>query len=142
MIIYVRSADTQRSITQNGMIFLHWRPAPVCVRAYLADAGGGAGDEDDLAGDVLGEDGAEEVRGHLVHVVRREDERQQRRQRHLQRCSGQPAAAHHHHLCRRRYRQHVESDEETGIIMQARDTATARGSASLMPRARGLLRLN
>jgi hypothetical protein len=63
--------------------------------SHLADAGGGAGDEDDLAGDVLGEDGPKEVGGELVHVVRRDDGRQERRERHLQRRSGQPAKHRH-----------------------------------------------
>ena len=50
---------------------------------YLAYAGWGAGDEDDLAGDVLGEDGAEEGGGELVDVVGWEEEQERRGERQL-----------------------------------------------------------
>lgn len=63
---------------------------------YLAYAGGGAGDEDDLAGDAVGEDRAEEGGGEPVDVVGREEEQEQRGESQLQRYAGQPAHQHRH----------------------------------------------
>lgn len=64
------------SVVLYIVVTVRRRQTRQCVSPYLADAGGSAGDEHDLAGEVLGEEPGEEGVAGLEEVVGRVEEQQ------------------------------------------------------------------
>lgn len=79
VVIVIKENDMKRSMGIHGLVCFskNTRTQRSYWLAYLADAGGGAGDEHNLPCDVLWHGSSERRRGELVDVVRREEDGQE-----------------------------------------------------------------